>query len=409
MRENLQKLLPLFILTLLMAACSGEGLFYTIENEEKIVDNNMENVKFEKVIVIDGGTNEYYVALGSRIWYREISGSAWNVLSLPGSATHISSMVQYNSDILYTVRTGDGSAIYKIDDPGTNGMSVGSLISNSTTGPSVSGNYVNYRLFADSDGSVLCLNIFETEDDDDLTPYSSALYTAGAADITDFSDFTVSAAAALDLNNKPVKSMAFDAGSNAWLIYNDINSGDDDYDDLGSHGVLISSADNFGSDATVESGQGAGFYQTVHYDTSNNVLLLSIRTEYSTSGSSFNLSYYYGSAWTTAPWGYGFNDFLFDTNLTSGDNYMIGCTMSDNVTSADGYTLLNISDIATGISSLEDSDIIADEDNYSSSDLIDSAIYSMDIYLNGSDYILLAGTSSGIWTLNSTTMVWSQE
>ena len=407
MRENLRNFIPLFILTLIIAACSGEGLFYTIENEEKIVDNNMENVKFNKVIVIDG-TSDYYVALGSRIWYREISGSNWNVLSLPGSASHISSMVLYNNDILYTVRTGDGSALYKIDDPGTNGMNSGTLVANSTTGPAGSGNFMNYRLFADSDGSVLCLNMFETEDDDDLTPYSSALYTASTGDITDFSDFTLSGSG-LDLNNKPVKSMAFDAGSNAWLIYNDIDSGDNDYDDLGSHGVLISSTDDFSSISAVVSGQGSGYYQTVHYDTTNSVLLLSIRTEYASGGSSFALSYYFGSTWTTASWEYGFNDFLFDTNLTAGDNYIIGCTMSDYVTSGDGYTLLNISDIAGGISSLDDSDIIADEDNYSSSDLIDSAIYSMDIYLNGSDYILLAGTSSGIWTLNSTTMVWSQE
>ncbi|MBN2627696.1 MAG: hypothetical protein JXA95_13590 [Spirochaetales bacterium] len=387
-------ILSLLILTLLLlAACSGEGLFYTIQNEVLVQDNNMSNIKFEDVLA----TNNYYIALGSKIWYRQKSSETWNVLDTPGDS--ISSMAFFDSKLFYAVRSGNSAQVYSV--PIDSGFS---RTQEYTSSPVSSEGYVWLQLYSDvpaGNDRIVLNRVAYSSDATTVVASSLHIYDKTGGD----SSFGSSV---LDLGSYPLtkKGVAFGTGTNMWVISNESTS-------LSSGGVLYTTTD--GSTFTTSS-PGSEYYQAISYNSAKDVLLLSTRNDYSNSSASFNLRYCSDILLGTPAWhetgdiDYFISDFSY--NGTTLSNYVVAGTISDYLTNptktVSGYVFLNVSD-TTSISISEESGLLADQDNYESSDLVDSYVYSLKLLSDTTYDTAIAATSTGVWTLSSSSGDWTQE
>ncbi|MDC7221266.1 MAG: hypothetical protein PQJ59_15120 [Spirochaetales bacterium] len=434
----MKKIIILITLSLLLffTACDGEGLIYTIETEELVDDNNLENIKFTDTVV----TNDYYYALGKYIWYQDADGGDWS--RIDSSLDSLSSMVLFNGTVYYTGRIGSSAYVYTIDESGTSPVESSTAVCEITT----SYDYVWLQLFSsgtdpDSTSDVMYLNQVEYEYDDDDDPYvenSLLFYTDGSDIEGDFDDDTATYLEIVDDDDGdywPIQSegMAFNvSGGEAWLIFNDIDPDEDPEEG----GTLWYSTDNFSTATDMSSADADDdddydydiadynhYYHAIYYaDISSggtysyNYLLISSRSDWSATDTSllYASNDYDGDSWVT--WYENDEDddcdnlyscFVYNDKVS---DYIIASTRSDYYIDADGYVLIDISDDdPSSLSIGSDDDDMADEDNYESSDLEDSSVYSMTFDTNNSDFALVAGTSTGVWTFDSSDLEWTQE
>ncbi|MDC7224507.1 MAG: hypothetical protein PQJ60_12255 [Spirochaetales bacterium] len=419
----MRKYTILISLSLIMffTACSGEGLFYTIETEELVEDSNMENIKFSDVVV----TTSYYVAKGKYLWYREIDDSSWSMID--SSLDSISSVVLYNSVLYYAGRDGDNGYVYELDID-TDGPSEGTQVCEIEPD---SGDYTWLQLF--SNGSRMFLNRVDYEYDDDDDPYvtlSELYYTADTATADIETAFTTSSTTTPllivddeDGDYWPLQSegMAFGSSGETWILFNDV----DEDEDLEEGGLLYYDASgNFTTSTDLDDYTELSDYMDDHYYNSiyfadtdySDWLLISTRSDWSATDTS--LFYVYDSDgdtdWTDETWNENdedddcdnlYSSFVYNSEVS---DYVIACTVSDYYIDADGYVLIDVTD-TDSLSIDSDEDDMADEDNYESSDLEDSSVYSMVFDTNATDYAIVAATSTGVWTFDSDSLEWSQE
>ena len=385
MRKSIHTVLTIFSISLLFTACTGDGLFYKIENEEKIIDNNMANIKYADVIV----TANYYVARGVSMWYRSKGSSSWSVKKLPGDS--LSSMCLYKDKVYYTVTRGNASYLYAMTDADFGGAGSGTLKASFTTT-----SYDRIWLQVYSDNIHLILNRVDYNSDNNAA-LSQVYYTD---DETTFNNMV------LDLGAKPIQyeGVAFGSNSRSGYIWIITNSGD-----VETGGKLYRTTDNFVTPAIPLTTIPDHFYFSLGFASTaagTDWLLLSTREDWSSGDFNLYHSSDGGTNWSSQKRDYPFSSFTY--NSTALSDYIIGNTSGDFNTQPEGYKLLNVA-TAGSISVTSDRGTMADKSNYDSSDLIDSAVYSMEFTDPATNGDLIAATSSGIWMFNDSSNEWSQE
>lgn len=122
----MRNILYILSLSLLLAACSGDAIFATLEDEEKIKDLNNFNSGTPVLGLMtftDGGT-DYYIAHGRQLWYSVAGASGtdnpWSSVSLSGfsGSESIPSAAVLDGKIYFTVSDEDSSSknvLYSLD------------------------------------------------------------------------------------------------------------------------------------------------------------------------------------------------------------------------------------------------------------------------------------------------------
>lgn len=393
---------------LVMTSCSGEGIFYQLQNEELIVDNSLPNIKFFDIHNTDtAGSNGYYVTRGVKLWYREKElNSTWKTIPMPSQADAIQSSAMFRGDLYYTIKSGDSASLYKIDNINGQTPDRGNLVFEVTP----TSDYVVLYLFGNEDSGQnrLFLNVCHYNNGGDVV--DSDLFTATVeADITS-SGFSNSCI--LDLENYPVMDMAFGSNGNTWLIYNR-NTGDN-Y----SGGKMFFSTDNFVSDlAEVTDTALNGWFQAAYAITfgTEDLLLLSARLN-STDFRLYSNSDGAGSgSWTSLNTNHFLSCFASVISDDVSGQHIAAGTLKHSTAYANGYMLIDATD-RTSLTLKEDNEILADSGNYDSSDLKNSTINSLlfdDNPPDGLPFSIFAAASlnyeGGLWFLNGSSKDWNVE
>jgi hypothetical protein len=226
---------------MMIASCSDVGIFYTLEIEEEIEDNNNLNdsAVFSNLVDTDSSsTSGYYIGnAGPSIYYRSkgSSYSSWSKLSVPTSgyasdATN-SSMVLVGDDLFISRISYDGdyvvSGIYCLPDAASNLDSpTWTTITENLDGED--DDFVFYNLFTAN--GYLYVNELEKDDDDDeddLNTTDSFIYVSTATPDVDTYDHIgtsyteISNDVGLDSTEHLIKVIYETTSTSYWLIYND--------------------------------------------------------------------------------------------------------------------------------------------------------------------------------------------
>ncbi len=103
-------------------SCSddAEGVFYSLETEEKAADNSLPNsVPISGDIIkvpaaVTGSVDRYYVATGS-VFYRDAAGGPWNRISSPIRKSIVTGIALAGTDIFVSVSTGSAHGLFRLD------------------------------------------------------------------------------------------------------------------------------------------------------------------------------------------------------------------------------------------------------------------------------------------------------
>ena len=254
------------LLLLLITACSNTGIFYTLENVEKNVDNNNLNNSANFSNLVYTG-NDYLGNAGPNIYYRSDSPDTtldnWAALALPdpndttvsfASDGTVSSMVLDDSGDLYISRIShDGSniisGIYRL--PNADLLTPSTVISADwemivetvTAKAATTFTYSVYKLHKAFTSMYINHLTYDLDDTNDVTPalsnsllyvsttpssISNDLSTSGFVDTIDMTTLFVIDTETKDENGDPInepikveiqKIISFD-GTNYWIILN---------------------------------------------------------------------------------------------------------------------------------------------------------------------------------------------
>lgn len=113
----MKRLLYIPLLVLLFAACKGDPIFYSLENEELIIDSNnfKDTTPVNRIIMFDDAGQDFYVTHGKQLWY-SVAGtdqSPWKIVPKPdgyGSSSVVSSIAVYNSRVYVTLIDEDNDS-----------------------------------------------------------------------------------------------------------------------------------------------------------------------------------------------------------------------------------------------------------------------------------------------------------
>jgi hypothetical protein len=407
MNKKITPTLFLLMIILIFNSCSGEGIFYNIQNEVKIIDKGLPNAKFLDVHNTDPlSSGGYYIARGVKLWYRSKSiSSEWTKIDMPSGADAIQSSTMYNGDFYYTVKIGDSAALYRVDNADT--TAPGSGVRVFTVNPATSGNYIVLQLFSNEDSGQNRIFMNTIEYNSARNSISSTLrYQEAGVEPVITSSALFPSCVVNSVSTYPVMGMAFGddtnnanrAEGNAWIIYNE-----------GDRGYLYRSTDNFDSVSTNVSPTSTGKYEAVYGRniTPDLVVLSVVEGEINKLYSNSNAAL--GNTWSSTDTGTVYlSCFAWADSLVT--NYIVAGAKSSSSYNK-GIYLIN----SASLSVAADGGTLADSANYSSSDLKNSSVYGIMVDENAaSTTAVLAATSKdssngGIWFLNGTKKIWNHE
>ena len=118
--------LAAIVFSVFLFSCSDdmEGVFYSLEIEEKAADNSLPNalaVSGDIIKVTAGGgitEDRYYIGAGS-VFYRAASGGAWARIPPPFRGGMVAGIARAGSDIFVAVSDGSRHGLFKLDAAGT--------------------------------------------------------------------------------------------------------------------------------------------------------------------------------------------------------------------------------------------------------------------------------------------------
>ena len=400
----MKKIQYILLSILFLAGCSGDGIFYSLENEEEIIDaNNLsETASLDQILVYNGN----YVLNGKSIWHstRTTETQAWSTYSDPAG---------YESDATYpsiALMNGDLYAtVMSIDD----GYRSGLIKYNSTTSQwdelyhttGSNASYNNMYLFQTDQG--LYLNVvkyyLDANYDPDISDSELYFYEDDAAWGTSdpFTNYKVTFPDSADLN-LPITEIISASGNNIYMVYNTSVS------DLTSGVVCVADGS---SDPRTFSAESTGLsssynYSSIYYtDLQGGMLFVGTKADDDT----HPILYKYGSSWDTIDGGddIQFSSFcdisaIQDNTILAGTNAFV---YSSSSYLGDGYYEIILDD-PTDPAMQENN--FSDGNNYDSSDLADATI--KDFYYD-SYYMRLYATTTcyGLWMNDITQLTWTQE
>ncbi len=401
----------LLMITLLFAACSGEGIFYNLENEEEILDTNNlnENTSLDQFLLYG---NEYVIN-GKNVWHstRGSSSDTWETYPAPSGYSNdrtYPSIAVVNDELYATVISHDAnyrSGILKYNAAGQ----VWDEIYYTEKSDADSGfNFFNYYLFPTTAGTYLNMVEYNKNSDYEISIVESTVYfftnsAAGESEL-DSGSYSANTVTFPDSSGfaMPIADITYDSINNdVYMIYN--TTVDSSYD----NGVLcIADGDanfrSFTSETTVSENYD---FLDIYYSSNHDMLFIGTES----SDDKHPLLYKTGGTWYSTIWD---NDVQFsafcDISSLQSDTILAGTRAFKDPTSSSsilgsGYIEIVVTDPAKPV--LQENSF-SDDNNYSSSYLADSSI--KDIYVDADNQKVYATTTSyGLW-LNSEGN-WSQE
>jgi len=367
-------------------SCKGEGIFYNLRDEVLIANSSFDDEADIRSLFILSG--DIY-AVGTSLWVKESGASGWDQLHLPNSIDKgigaLTSAVSYNNNIYASFYQNGASSIFYYDT----GSSTWSVAA--TALPASDDNYI---LFSDPDDPN---NLYINQ-----VGYGSSSNEQTNLYLVNTPTFSLAASTPLVTLNHPVVSMTYDSrNTNYWLVAN--SSYESENFDTG----VVYRSDNW---STPVIGFESGAYneiQAIPLDGSNTLLLLGFVNG--------NIQY-------------GLNDFSDSANLSSGNSSdmlesflslpttdistatVLGGIANLSSFASQGYITLSYTYNSTGNTvTMTKTANIADDNNYNSSTLISSHIYSMVSTGTPSLYQVYAATGNGIWRFDSNTQEWALE
>ncbi len=415
----MKRIIYLLSLTVLLAACDGPAIFYTLENEEKIVDINNFNsstpvlgfTRFES-----GGTTDYYIANGRKLWYSLAGESGtdnpWSSVSLSGfsGSESVPSVAIFNGSIYFTVSDEDSNSknvLYSLSSVTADPVE---LVRYNRTDES-GDDYHFHNLYVHSiEGKGLYVSKVERSWEEDSSDSSSmeetALYYYPLASINELNDglddSRLVTLPAMDSDAYLVKGIAGCENDKIYLI---LNQSSDDVDSYEA-GVLLSADWATPTDFSIETpvddsgytNDSAVSYNNIYYSESFDMLFVSTR------GDDSHPIFYkaYNAGW--GDWQvYDKDDddtqFSAFTELPStvqSNTVLVGTragSVSSSTYSGKGYRELIIG--SQTIEELQSNDF-SDDNNYDSSDLDSSTITAF--YYDTDRSKMYCGTyDNGLW------------
>ena len=366
---------------MILAGCSGDGIFRNLENEEKILDtNNLSSGTTLDQFLVFG---DQYVINGKNIWNstRENGSNSWEQYPHPDSYDSdrtYPSIAVLNDELYATVISHDAdyrSGILKYDDAAGNWVE---LYHTNKISAASGVDFYRYRLYPTSQGVYLNAVRYNRDSSENSTIESSSLYffqnnTTGAAALASFdvitnpdiNRVTFTDGSVLDM---PVEAIVLDSAANdVYMIY---NTSTDDYD----NGVLYKADGDssfFSFSAQSTGFEGSYNYISLYYSSNHNILLMGAEAD----DDEHPILYKAGGAWYSV-----FcedNDVQFSAFCDiSGQSILAGTRAFEDPTSSssilgNGYYEIDVTD-PTAIT-IHDN-MFSDDNNYESSDLADSTI-----------------------------------
>jgi hypothetical protein len=432
--KKIIKFLYIPFAVLLLVACNETGIFYSLENEEKVKEsNNLNNsTQFTNMELL---TSYYIGNSGLQILYRSTSTSSsdstvddWHSITLPtGTGDSVSgtfasdatntSMVLVGNDLIISRISFDSSSIvsgiYRL--PNAISIDLSTVTSSSwemvvKTVTSKSGAYQSniYKLHEAQDNLYINHITYDYSDSNDTSPSidNSLLYVTASPDAATIINNLGNATNIVisSYSSDPVevaKITSGNPGTNFWMIINDASNGI----------VLRSTSADFGTALTevtsvlgTDPNPSATRFVDIYEHSATVVLLSNTKGSLYTSndaGSSFN-ELTKGSAFL--------NGFVSINDLVT-DNILVGsaANYSDSSASGNGYYQLDISD-ADDANWAWNSTPFSETNNYNSSDLSDASINGF--LFDSTNSRLFAYTSSqGVWmnVADGSERTWSHE
>ncbi len=415
----MKKLIFIILPILLLAACSGDAIFHTLENEEKIEDNN--NFKDGTPTIDFDQMGGYYITHGKNLW-ASIEGASndWEKMPLPSgysSEATVPSMAIFNGALYATAIDHDSnyrSGLLKASSP------AGSL--------SEQFRYEKVDSSVD-DFEFYLLKLFPVDGGNGLyitrerRSWSNTTSNGSVLQETELYYYSSAQAANLDNGLDPgnivstgytgftVQGAVFD-GTDYYIAINNI-SASDKYD----AGKLLYGSASATSLTEITPSIEDATYNQIYYTTltgGEKLILISLRQD---NGRYHKILYNLNSGgWKSI--GYDSRDVQFSAfcNITGlvDDMIMVGTRAdayagSSSYYYGDGYYLIDFSDTSSPSIGSNTTTIAT---NYSSTDLREATI--TDIYFDnsGSGRLYITTSAEGLW-LNSLTddgdRKWSRE
>lgn len=408
----MKRLLYISLLVLLFAACKGDPIFYSLENEELIIDSNnfKDTTPVNRVLLFNDAGQDYYVTHGKQLWY-SIAGSTqspWYTVPKPdgyGSSSVVSSIAVYNGRVYATL----------IDED--NNSKSGLYYINSVSGSLIKVFEYDRRNADDNDYNFYTFTLFSADDthlyisrvDRSWNTLTSDSSTIVGTDIYYF-DAPLNAGTSLESGtvvNLPglastyiVKSIANTGAdtNEVYLAVNEVGSGIDYY---AAGKLFVADTGASYTSFTEEDPLEDSSFNKVFYSSEQNILLLSTRE----TGRNHSILYKLGESWST--WKsltYDEDDVQFSafadisTMTGVGDIILLGTradVIDDSQTyyNGSGYFELNLADRNNPVIQ---SNTFALDTNYNSTDLKNATIMSF-LYDSTNEKVYTSTSSYGLW------------
>jgi len=414
---------------MILAGCSGDGIFYALENEERIVDaNNMgDHTPLDNMFIYSDGSSKYYVANGTRVWYSLVGAdtNSWNTFPVPSAYSKyptFPSIAQLDGELYATIISHEAnyrSGLLKLDRATKEWVEILYDVKNDSSLSDYT--YSNMYLFDTKQG--LYINkVYYYKDSSEVSIKNSRLYfyatadegtLAGADELTasheliagiDFPGFNIPAISA-ESDPQRIVDIVSGNGLESYMIYNIDGSAN-------KNGVLAYSASNPSSFFTTPENTGTDKYDfiSIYYSSVQDMVFMG------TEGSSDTHPLFYkqtGADWKSKAFN---NDYEFaafcDIDSIQSKTILAGTRAFKDPSNSssnlgDGYIEIDVTNPEDP--SLQ-SNTFSEDNNYSSSDLEDATINNF-FYDSDNDRLYAATRNYGLWlnTKEGNDREWSQE
>lgn len=413
----MKKLLYIPLLILIFTACKGDAIFYSLENEEKIVDSNnfKDTTPVGKIVIFDDpGPNKFYVTHGKQLWYSIASDTQneWNIVPKYdgyGSTSVVTSIAVFNSRVYVTLMDEDNnskSGLYYITSVSGELIPVLEYERRDPNADDDEDDYYFYELTLFSAGNDLFISRVNrkwsslTSDsssivDTELYYYPSGQNPGSTLDATKLVEFSGLSNDAYKIRS--ITNTGSDPQNEVYIALNVVGEGTDYY----TNGKLYKAA--VGSYIFTEESPGElSSFNQLYYSDNQNILLLSTRE---TDRYHSILYKEYDGAWgswnslTSDDQDIQFSAFSDISEMPGLDDDVIivgtrGDVIDDSQTyyNGNGYYEINLS----GTTPVLQSNTFALDTNYNSTDLKNASIMSI-IYDSENDKVYTSTSSYGLW------------
>jgi hypothetical protein len=413
----MKKLLYIPLLVLLFAACKGDPIFYSLENEEKIVDSNnfKDTTPVNRIILFNDAGQDYYVTHGKQLWY-SVAGteqSPWYIVPKPdgyGTTSVVSSIAVYNSRVYVTLIDEDNnskSGLYYIT--AVDGSLKKVFEYDRRDAEDNDYYFYTFSLFPADDGNLYIARVdrkWNTLTSDSATVVGTEIYHFDTAlnegsSIESGTEVTLPGLSSSTYIVRSITNTGADTNE-VYLAVNEVGSGIDYY--AAGKLFVANTATNY-TDFTEDNPGESSSFNKIFYSDNLDILLLSTRE----SGRNHSILYKLNTAGTFGSWvtnlegdeDVQFSAFADISEMTGvGDIILLGTradVIDDSQTyyNGSGYFELNL---ANRTSPVIQSNTFALDTNYNSTDLKNATIMSFLVHLDtGIEKIYTSTSSYGLW------------